>query len=392
MKEFVQLIIATAGLILITPVLHSSDLNGFQLHSPSDRELIEKDVEYLQNLNERVDELLRSGEMDSIRYMVDEALHLAELFNNREAEAKAYLNLGSYFLNRNLPDSVFYHVAEPYERLKDTSHGLFLGNIIANAHMRSNSPTASLILQEELLERAKAEENTYFIAGITQNMANNYKNIGDLNTAIELYLISLEMVEEMADSTLLTVVLDNLGGLNSDLVNINSDIMSDFEKVANDKNITIENHLPETALVYADKQMVYVILRNLISNALKYTPKSGKVILGFKLSNERATYSVEDNGEGIPLEYQDYIFNPFHTSNMGTDGEVGTGLGLAICKDFAEIQGADVYFESVSGKGTTFFVDFKIPPIQNSGDTMDDPSHSNSLSPHKLSPMAKGAP
>ena len=324
--------------------------------------------------------------------MVDEALQLAELFNNREAEAKAYLNLGSYFLNRNLPDSVFYHVAEPYERLKGTSHGLFLGNIIANAHMRSNSPTASLILQEELLERAKAEENTYFIAGITQNMANNYKNIGDLNTAIELYLISLEMVEEMADSTLLTVVLDNLGGLNSDLVNINSDIMSDFEKVANDKNITIENHLPETALVYADKQMVYVILRNLISNALKYTPKSGKVILGFKLSNERATYSVEDNGEGIPLEYQDYIFNPFHTSNMGTDGEVGTGLGLAICKDFAEIQGADVYFESVSGKGTTFFVDFKIPPIQNSGDTMDDPSHSNSRSRHIASPMAKGAP
>lgn len=733
MKDFLKIFIATAGLfLLITPFFQSSDLFGSQEAISSDQETVEKDVEYLQNLNERADELLKSGEMDSIRYMVDEALHLAELFNNREAEAKAYVNLGSYFLDRNMPDSVFYHVAEPYVRLKNTSHGLFLGNIMANAHMRANNPTASLILQEELLERANAEENTYFIAGITQNMANNHKNIGDLNTAIEHYLISLEMVEEMADSTILTVVLDNLGGLNSDLgnlelaeiyisqaleiaisignlrnqltshlnlgivqnkrekyaeseynfnrvleiseqlgnvqgkvqglynlgdlyknmgnyemalqmfveslqlgdqynilmaryynqrgkaivysdlndfsrsidlfeeslqiaeqlstanmiassnkklfetyersgdiinaypylkrysemqdslntleqeqavarqevllglrteretrelteqalaqeqrgrmiitsllilllfilagllyliytkikdnnllelqkqelvkanedkdqllsvlshdlrtpissiqgviqlirsnligeaelnsalnqidaklqkemntltnylqwaknqkdgfkpsmkavdlVNINSDILSDFEKVANDKNITIENHLPKTALVYADKQMIYVILRNLISNALKYTPKSGKVVLSFKLSNERATYSVEDNGEGIPQEYQDFIFNPFHASNMGTDGEIGTGLGLAICKDFAEIQGADIYFESVSGKGTTFFVDFKIPPIQNSGDTMDDYFHSNSRSRHIASPKAKGSP
>lgn len=662
-------------------------------------------MEYLKILNGRTNDLILSGEMDSIRMMVDEAVLLSEALNDREEETKAYINLGTYFLNRNLPDSVFQYLTEPYNRLKDTSNGLRLGNLIANAHARSDNPSASLILQSELLERATAEENTYFIAGITQNMGNNYGSIGDLNAAIEHYLISLEMAEELSDSTLLAVILDNLGRLNTDLGNldiaetnisqaldvaksignlrnqltshlnlgivqnrlekyddseknfnrvieiseqlgnvqgkvqglhnlgdlyknmgdfemalikfeestllgdeynipiaryynqrgkadvyaaqndfatsidlyeeslqiaeefssadmimpsikglyetysrsgdtltaypylmrysemqdslnaleqeqavasqevllglrteretrelteralvqeqqgrriitslfilllfilagllilifikirdnkllkkqkqelikvnedkgqllsvlshdlrtpitsiqgviqlirsnligedelhsalnqidvklqkemntltnylqwaknqkdgltpklttvdlkmIQSDILSDFEKVARDKNITIENHLPETALIYADKQMVYVILRNLISNALKYTPKSGKVVFNFIHINGRAVFSVKDNGDGIPPKNHDHIFDPFHTSNLGTDGEAGTGLGLSICQDFAEIQEASIDFESEIGKGTTFFVAFKLPDSHN---------------------------
>lgn len=145
-----------------------------------------------------------------------------------------------------------------------------------------------------------------------------------------------------------------------DLAMISLDILGDFQKVASDKDITIENHIPETALIFADKQMVYVILRNLISNALKYTPKSGKIVLGFNYFDDRAVFSIEDTGNGIPPENHDEVFNPFHTSNLGTDGEAGTGLGLSICKDFADIQGADIYFESVSGKGTTLFVAFQV--------------------------------
>lgn len=221
MKGFLKVFVATAGLLLLLmPLLLSSHLYGFQQDSNPHSELIEKDLEYLQNLNQRTDNLILTGEMDSIRFLVDEALSLAEIFNDREEETQAYINLGAFFLNQNLPDSVFQNLIAPYERLKSTSNGLRLGNIIANAHARSNNPSASLIMQEELLLRATEEENTYFIAGITQNMGNNYKTLGDLNTAIEHFLMSLEMVEEMQDSTLLAVILDNLGGLNTDLGNL----------------------------------------------------------------------------------------------------------------------------------------------------------------------------
>lgn len=132
-------------------------------------------------------------------------------------------------------------------------------------------------------------------------------------------------------------------------------------------------------MIFADKQMVSVILRNLISNALKYAPNSGRVVLGFAHQNQHAVFSVNDNGDGISLEDQARIFEPFHTSAVGTDGEAGTGLGLAICKDFAEKQGAEIYFESIPGKGTTLFVKFKMPLTRNNNvpGTMNNLSETN---------------
>ena len=221
MKGFLKTSITVVGFFLIlVPFLESSQILGFQQTTNIDSETVDKDIDYLKALNERTGDLITAGEMDSVRILVDEALLLSRLFNDIEEEAKAYVNMGYYYFDRNLPDSVFYYISEPYERLKSTSNGLFLGNIIANAHSRTNNPTAALILQEELLARATEEENTYFIAGITQNMGLNYKNMGDLNSGIEHYLISLEMAEEMADSSLLAVILDNLGNMNTDLGNL----------------------------------------------------------------------------------------------------------------------------------------------------------------------------
>ena len=158
-----------------------------------------------------------------------------------------------------------------------------------------------------------------------------------------------------------------------DLAKITAEIVHDFYKVAFKKNITIENHLPDRSLIFADKQMAVVILRNLISIALKYSPESGHVILNFAHQDGQATFSVEDQGNGIPPENYSKIFEPFHTTIPGTDAEPGTGLGLAICKDFADKLGAKIYFESVIGKGTIFFVDFKIPETQES----EDPHQAN---------------
>lgn len=673
-----------------------SVLSAFQQEQ---RTFIQKDQQYLDSLNKRIDTLITTGKMDSVQIFIDEALLLADLLNDREGEATAYVHLGNYFLDRLMPDSVIVNLEEPYKRLYDTSAGLRMGNAIATAHARNNDPAFSLLIQEDLLERALREENRRMYAGITQNMGNNYSSLGDLESAIDHFLISLEMGEELADTSIMIVVLDNLGNLNRDagnlelaenyiskalelaqikgnvrnqltshlnlgivynrtgdyeqaeyhfkrvieignqlgnvfskvqalynmgemyanmgnytqaletyeeslnmsrdlniqmgmfynqggiasvydelndlersiqyyenavelaetfpsneqlitvlknlsdvyaksgditsaysllqrystlqdslrqtereealakqevllglrteretreitesalrkeqqgkfiitlllialsvilvgliilivnklkankllekrkeelskanedkdrllsllshdlrtpisslmgivhlirsnLINreelnraldqidanlqkeintltnylqwaknqkdgikakiepinvteISQKVVNESRKIAKNKGVLIENNLPESLIIDGDRLMISVILRNLVSNAVKYTKKGEKVSLDVIEKDTEISLSVKDNGLGIPTDKQNQIFEAFHMSYEGTNGEIGTGLGLSICKEFADKQNADIHFESEPGKGTTFYLTFR---------------------------------
>jgi len=126
------------------------------------------------------------------------------------------------------------------------------------------------------------------------------------------------------------------------------------------KSILLQSHIPESGLVFADKNMLNAILRNLIANAIKFTPKSGKVSVIFSEDERQWVLAVRDNGIGIePSRLPDLLnIGNFH-SNPGTDNENGTGLGLIICKDFVEKHGGRLWVESKLGSGTTFY--FSLP-------------------------------
>ena len=121
------------------------------------------------------------------------------------------------------------------------------------------------------------------------------------------------------------------------------------------KKIRIENKIPAQTVVYADMQMVNSIVRNLLSNALKFTPENGLISISSTLKGKDVEISVTDTGVGISEADLKRIFNPGNPlKTYGTNNESGSGLGLTLCNDFVEKNGGQIQVESEPGKGSTF--------------------------------------
>jgi signal transduction histidine kinase len=113
-------------------------------------------------------------------------------------------------------------------------------------------------------------------------------------------------------------------------------------------------------LVFADKAMISTILRNLISNAIKFTYPGGKIVISSDKKPDELMISISDNGIGIKKEVIDKLFRIDETYIApGTQEEKGTGLGLILCKEFIEKHGGKIWVESEVDKGSTFY--FTIP-------------------------------
>lgn len=114
-----------------------------------------------------------------------------------------------------------------------------------------------------------------------------------------------------------------------------------------------------TCNVFADKNMLYTILRNLLSNAIKFTGK-GSISVNVRKATGFCELSITDTGVGMSKEMQSKLFDiSKNSSTKGTAGESGTGLGLILCKEFVEKQGGKIWVESEENKGTKFT--FTIP-------------------------------
>jgi signal transduction histidine kinase len=136
---------------------------------------------------------------------------------------------------------------------------------------------------------------------------------------------------------------------------------SDLSSVgALQKSISIFTDLPHIITVFADKAMISTILRNLISNALKFTHPDGSITISAKVQKNEVLVSVSDNGVGISASRIKKLFRFEESqSTIGTQRERGTGLGLLLCREFVQKHGGKIWVESELGKGSTFY--FTIP-------------------------------
>ena len=119
------------------------------------------------------------------------------------------------------------------------------------------------------------------------------------------------------------------------------------------KGIKLESAQDQPLNIYADKDMVHLVLRNLISNAIKFTPENGRIAITVQEKRSFVEVCVIDNGVGMNQETMDKVFNEYYTSK-GTANESGTGLGLMLCKEFLAKNGGQMKVESQEGKGSTF--------------------------------------
>ena len=145
-----------------------------------------------------------------------------------------------------------------------------------------------------------------------------------------------------------------------EFVSLANEVIDLMKDCALEKSITVNHKLPHDLPILADKSMIKAILRNLISNAVKFTDEGGEITVLSNVDSEYITISVVDNGVGIKPENVKKLFRiDYSFSTPGTNDETGTGLGLLLCKEFVEMHGGKLWVESVYGSGSTF--KFTIP-------------------------------
>lgn len=133
------------------------------------------------------------------------------------------------------------------------------------------------------------------------------------------------------------------------------DIVEFFKPAANAKNITINHSTEKMIGMCADINMLKTVLRNLVSNAIKFTKPGGRIDIYVGKTKTNITISVADNGIGIAPEALNKLFNVSQTlTTTGTVNEKGTGLGLFLCDEFVRKHGGKIWVESELGKGSSF--------------------------------------
>jgi len=180
---------------------------------------------------------------------------------------------------------------------------------------------------------------------------------------------ALNMVEDLLSWTRQQLNTTTVHYTTINVYDLGNEIITFFQPDAREMSINLVNACSPETNVYSDYQMLKMVIRNLFSNALKFTPSGGYVELGVSQSNGHVVLYVTDTGVGIKPEDQSKIFSEekYFTTN-GVRGERGNGLGLKLCRNFVEKSGGKIWLESKPGKGSTFFIEIKrtssSPPVQ----------------------------
>ena len=143
------------------------------------------------------------------------------------------------------------------------------------------------------------------------------------------------------------------------LLSVASESVSMLQDAANKKKIKINISISEETKVYADNNILHAVIRNILSNAIKFTPTKGTISIEGEENDTNTIISITDTGIGMDAKILKSIFQLDVKSNrIGTDGEPSTGLGLILCKEFVEKHGGKIWVESEEEKGSTFHFSF----------------------------------
>lgn len=139
------------------------------------------------------------------------------------------------------------------------------------------------------------------------------------------------------------------------LLSLVEEVIDSLAIIAEKKGIRLLHTIAQPPKVYADLEMTRMVIRNLISNAIKFTQRNDTVTVEVEpQEDEKVLISVVDTGLGISPENKEKLFQLKDHTTYGTANEKGTGLGLILCKDFVEKNGGEIWAESEEGKGSTF--------------------------------------
>ena len=181
-----------------------------------------------------------------------------------------------------------------------------------------------------------------------------YKSINDTSKK------SFELLQNLLDWTRLQTSEIPFDPADLRVAEVIQSVMDLLKSHALDKGISMHVDVPPATMVYADSRMFETILRNILSNAVKYTPFGGKVTVSVRDQDGYLRFDVRDTGVGMDGEQVANLFKVDRkASRPGTNNEQGTGFGLILCREFVKKNGGDLTVESYPGKGSTF--SFTVP-------------------------------
>jgi PAS domain S-box-containing protein len=261
---------------------------------------------------------------------------------NEAGTVKGYAKITSDITERKRLEDELHQVLERLEdankRLEELDHLKTLSISVASHELRSPL-TAIKGYIDNLLEGVAGplpEQVTHYLTRIGYNTD---RVIRLTNMLLDLSRIEAgEMPLDLDDVSIAQVV---------------TDVLRDFEPVAKSKAITIQALDLVDVPVRADRHRLEQVLHNLMHNALKFTPKSGDVVVQSRITDDQqVTITVTDTGCGIPPGHQEKVFQKFHRAPSPV--REGVGLGLAITKSLVELHGGKIWVESQPGRGSKF--------------------------------------
>jgi nitrogen fixation/metabolism regulation signal transduction histidine kinase len=222
--------------------------------------------------------------------------------------------------------------------------------------------------------RAQKELNRQLLAILAHDFKNPFNSIMGLvelllknkttdQEKIELYLRTILSSAKTANSMMVRLTewtksqneKWNVTNVGVDLHNLTVEIFDELKVIASNKNIELVNRCKKETIVFTDHEMLRIILRNLVSNAIKYSFQGNPVFVSALKTDKYFQISVKDHGIGMwPLDAKQLFEKHINNSTSGTANEKGTGIGISICKELVTKLNGNIWVESGLGEGCTF--------------------------------------
>ena len=245
-----------------------------------------------------------------------------------------------------------------------------------NTHLELKAARDTIFLQKEELRQANAAKDKFFSI-ISHDLSNLFNALIGLSSLLVTQNEKLSAVQK--EDFLQRVLKASKKGYNLfvnllewsrsqtgnlvskptalNLHKIVADNIDLSNNNANAKSIELSSSISDTTTVFADRNMLDTVIRNLLANAIKFTPENGRIEVVSKEKDTEVEISISDTGVGISSQDIEKLFRVdiSHTT-IGTGKEKGTGLGLILCKEFVEKNGGTIWVESEIGKGSQFYM------------------------------------
>ena len=170
----------------------------------------------------------------------------------------------------------------------------------------------------------------------------------------------LALINDLLDLSKLESGIENVALAPARLREVVASVIDEFSSLLMPRNVSIHLSSGPDIEVSVEREKIMQVIRNLLSNALKFSPKDGLIEINLEQRRDRVQVSVEDRGVGIPPEELRAIFDKFVQSSKTKSGAGGTGLGLAICWEITKLHGGRIWAENREGGGARFVMELPL--------------------------------